>query len=100
MENNSCNTLTEEEKLILRKQRFLSSSNVNTLESSKVSAIIFKFLLQILEEEKRKILERQKKFGVITELPEMEEEKKKQRLARFGSINENQVCINKFSYQM
>jgi hypothetical protein len=47
-----------------------------------------------LEEEKRKILERQKKFGVITEIPEIEEEKKRQRLQRFGDTsNEQEVCI-------
>jgi len=43
-----------------------------------------------------KILERQKKYGIITNLPEMEEERKKQRLERFGSTNQDQVCINNF----
>lgn len=37
-----------------------------------------------MEEEKEKILMRQKKWGVITEIPEVEEEKKKKRLERFG----------------
>ncbi len=40
MEINCHNSLTEAEKLLLRKQRFLSGANVNTLESSKVGAII------------------------------------------------------------
>jgi hypothetical protein len=48
----------------------------------------------LLEEEKKKILERQKKFGVIAVLPELEEEKKKQRLERFGSTNTNENVCN------
>ena len=41
----------------------------------------------MVEEEKRKILERQKKFGVIVTIPEIEEEKIKRRKERFGYVD-------------
>lgn len=54
---------------------------------------VFYFYIQIVEEEKRKILERQKKFGVIVQLPEFEEEKIKIRKERFGIVDGKVINI-------
>jgi len=40
MEIKSYQELTEEEKLRLRQQRFMTGANVNTIESSKVSLFL------------------------------------------------------------
>ena len=85
--------LTDEEKLQLRKQRFNSGANINTIECIKVKKFVFNFNIQLVEEEKRKILERQKKFGVIVQLPEIEEEKIKIRKERFGIVDGKVIKI-------
>ncbi len=45
----------------------------------------------MLEEEKRKIMERQKKFGVIVEIPEIEQEKIRKRKERFGILGKSVI---------
>ena len=85
--------LTDEEKLQLRKQRFNSGANINTIECIKVKKFVFNFNIQLVEEEKKKILERQKKFGVIVQLPEIEEEKIKIRKERFGIVDGKVIKI-------
>jgi hypothetical protein len=49
-------------------------------------------MVQALEDEKQKLLERQKRFGFVAGVSD-EDEKKKKRLERFGPTNEDEVVL-------
>jgi hypothetical protein len=88
MDANKYTTLTEDEKMALRKQRFnAGDSKINTVDSLKVSQCVMN---QLLDEENQKIAERLKRFGGTNE--DIEEQAIQKRLERFGP-NDDEVII-------
>ena len=64
--------MTDAERKLLRRQRFLSSDTTTTLSAAKEKML----------EEKQKRLQRAQRFGVS--LPELEKKKREERAKRFG----------------
>lgn len=90
MENRpTYDNLSEFDKQKLRLNRF------NTGENNSVDIkVIFKFNNnQTYEEEKEKMMERQRKFGVIEDSPIFQNDQLQKRLERFGPARDDQVFI-------